>query len=237
MTDHDQHVHALHDAHHVALCCRALTKDHGEGRGLNAVDLDLPAGQRLAIVGHNGSGKTTLLRMVAGLSEPTSGHAQVFGEPAGSVSARAHVAYVGDQPVFYDDLSLREHLHYVAGLYGAADDDRADQLLKILGLTERADDLPTRFSRGLRQKAALAVALARPFRLLLIDEPFVGLDTAGRRALLTLVDEAAAQGATVVMATHDRDLASTAQRVVVLADGSVTHDGSVADLETFMGPV
>lgn len=226
------------DDRDLALWCRGLSKDHGEGRGLQAVDLDVPAGQRLAIVGHNGSGKTTLLRVVAGLSEPTSGDVRVFGEPAGSLAARAHVAYVGDQPVFYDDLSLREHLHYVGGLFGADPDlDRATHLLDALGLAERADDLPTRFSRGLRQKAALAVGLARPYRLLLIDEPFVGLDAAGRHALITLIDEAVGHGATVVMATHDRQLASTAQRLVVLADGSVAHDGPVTELETFMGPL
>lgn len=219
-----------------ALRCRALAKDHGEGRGLAPLDLDVPAGQRVAIVGHNGSGKTTLLRMIAGLSEPTSGVAQVFGAEPGSLQARASVAYVGDQPAFYDDLSLREHLVYVGGLHGAGDDtDTHRHLLDVFGLSARADDLPTRFSRGLRQKAALAVALARPFRLLLIDEPFVGLDQVGRRALIGLIDEATARGATVVMATHDRDLAATAQRLVVLADGAMIHDGGVHDLEAFMG--
>jgi ABC-2 type transport system ATP-binding protein len=220
----------------MALRCRALAKDHGEGRGLAPLDLDIPMGQRVTIVGHNGSGKTTLLRMIAGLSEPTSGEAQVFGAAPGSLPARAAVAYVGDQPAFYDDLSLREHLVYVGGLHGAGHDtDTHQHLLDVFGLDARADDLPTRFSRGLRQKAALAVALARPFQLLLIDEPFVGLDQAGRRALMVLIDEAAAQGATVIIATHDRDLAATAQRLVVLADGVMIHDGDVGDLEAFMG--
>lgn len=220
----------------AALRCRGLAKDHGEGRGLAPLDLEIPSGQRVAIVGHNGSGKTTLLRMIAGLSEPTGGDVMVFGASAGTLQARADVAYVGDQPAFYDDLSLREHLVYVGGLHGAGDDTAThDHLLDVFGLQARADDLPTRFSRGLRQKAALAVALARPFRLLLIDEPFVGLDQAGRRALIALIDEAAARGATVVVATHDRDLAATAQRLVVLADGMMIHDGDVGDLEAFMG--
>lgn len=220
----------------LAVRCRALHKDHGEGRGLGSVDLEVPAGQRLAIVGHNGSGKTTLLRLLAGLGEATSGEAWVFGTPVGEMQARADVAYVGDQPTFYDDLSLREHLQLVGGLFGAEPQtERIDHLLATLGLAARADDLPTRFSRGLRQKAALAVALARPFRLLLIDEPFVGLDAAGRQALLDLIDQASDDGATVVMATHDRQLAATAGRVVVLAEGAIVHDGTADDLETFMG--
>jgi ABC-type multidrug transport system ATPase subunit len=219
----------------AAVQCRNLTKDHGEGRGLMGLDLDIAEGERVAVVGHNGSGKTTLMRLVAGLSEPTAGEAWVFGHVAGSLDARGDVAYVGDQPTFYDDLSLRQHLVYVGGLYGGrCEAANHDHLLESLGLTARADDLPNRFSRGLRQKAALAVALARPFRLLLIDEPFVGLDSAGRRALLGLLDDASGRGVTVVTATHDRELAATARRLVVLGEGRVLHDGSIDDLEAFM---
>jgi ABC-2 type transport system ATP-binding protein len=219
-----------------ALTCRSVVKDHGDGRGLALLDLEIAAGERVALVGHNGSGKTTLMRLVAGLSEPTAGEVLVFGARAGSLEARADVSYVGDQPVFYDDLTLREHLVFIAGLHGAPlDRVRQDRLLDLFGVLNRADELPTRFSRGLRQKAALAVALNRPYRLLLIDEPFVGLDPAGRRALLELLAEASARCATVIMATHDRDLAATAQRLVVLSEGRVSHDGPIDDLEAHVG--
>lgn len=220
---------------HAAVQCSNLTKDHGEGRGLICLDLAVAEGERVAVVGHNGSGKTTLMRLLAGLAEPTSGDAWVFGHRAGSLDARRDVAYVGDQPTFYDDLSLRQHLVFVGGLYGDTPTvHHHDHLLEVLGLAARADDLPTRFSRGLRQKAALAVALARPFRLLLIDEPFVGLDATGRRALLGLLDDASDRGVTVITATHDRELAATARRLVVLGEGRLTHDGPIDDLEAFM---
>lgn len=220
---------------HSAVRCRNLTKDHGQGRGLVGLDLDIAQGERVAIVGHNGSGKTTLMRLLAGLAQPTSGEAWVLGHAAGSLDARRDVAYVGDQPTFYDDLSLRQHLVFVGGLHGDAPMvHHHDHLLEVLGLSARADDLPTRFSRGLRQKAALAVALARPFRLLLIDEPFVGLDAAGRRALLALLDDASRRDVTVVTATHDAELAATAGRLVVLDEGHLSHDGPIDDLETFM---
>jgi ABC-type multidrug transport system ATPase subunit len=98
-------------------------------------------------------------------------------------------------------------------------------LLPDLGLAGRADDLPSRFSRGLRQKTAIVLGLIRPFGLLLIDEPFVGLDPPGREALIELMDDAASSGATVVVATHQLEYVTKAQRCVALRDGSVVYDG------------
>ena len=105
--------------------------------------------------------------------------------------------------MLYDDLDVFEHLEYIAGLHGVADwEPRATELVERLGLSERGDDLPARFSRGLRQKVSLAIAFIRPFELLLVDEPFVGLDTAGRGVFCELLSEAVAGGATAVIATH-----------------------------------
>ncbi len=145
----------------------------------------------MALIGHNGSGKTTFLRMAAGLLEPSGGAIELFGHPVGSIEARAAVSYVSDNPTFYEDLSVWEHLEYVARLHGRDDweQDAAD-LLGHLGLYERADDLPVTFSRGLRQKTALTIGLIRPYELFLIDEPFVGLDAAGKAALLELLQDA-----------------------------------------------
>ena len=112
----------------------------------------------------------------------------VLGSPVGSLEARAATSYLGDQPVFYDDLSVWEHLEYIAKLHGHDDwEGHATDLLETVGLLDRRDDLPMTFSRGLRQKAAIALAFIRPFELLLVDEPFVGLDRTGRDALLDLL--------------------------------------------------
>ena len=113
----------------------------------------------------------------------------IDGHPAGSLPARAALAYLSDSPTFYEDLSVWEHLEYVARLHGHEDweQDAAD-LLDHLGLYDRADDLPTSFSRGLRQKASIAMAFIRPFDVLLVDEPFVGLDASGKAALMELLD-------------------------------------------------
>ena len=151
---------------------------------------------------------------------------QAFDRGRWRLKARAAVSYLADTPSFYDDLSVWEHLEYVARLHGVAEwEQTAADLLGHLGLYERADHLPSTFSRGLRQKAAIALAFIRPFELLLVDEPFVGLDVIGRDALLELFDEAAAKGSTLVVATHELQFAKRSQRLIVLADGGLVHDG------------
>lgn len=219
-----------------ALALRELTKSYGQADGdrpaLASLTLEVPAGQLVALVGHNGSGKTTMMRMVAGLLDPTGGEIDVHGHGRGSLEARAELSYLADQPTFYDDLSLREHLEFVARMHGVAEwTERAEQLVGRLGLTARYDHLPTTFSRGLRQKAAIAIAFVRPFSLLLVDEPFVGLDQAGKDALLALFDEAHAEGATLVVATHELSFVHRADRLLALADGEVRYDGSPGDAD------
>jgi ABC-type multidrug transport system ATPase subunit len=206
---------------------RGVGKDYGDLVALQPTDLTVPTGQAVAIVGHNGSGKSTLLRIVAGLLDATAGEVVVVGQAAGTPDARAATSYVPDEPVLYDDLSVREHLLYVGALHGlTVTDEVVDELTGRLGLTGRVDDLPARFSRGLRQKAGLAVGLVRPYSLLLIDEPFVGLDAPGREALLVLLDEASDAGATLVIATHDPTFVERVDRCIALRDGSVVHDGA-----------
>ncbi len=213
-----------------ALAAIDLTKDYGDGPALDSVSLTIEAGERTALVGHNGSGKTTLLRMAAGLLDSTSGRLEIFGCRPVDIDARRRLSYLSDTPVFYDDLSVWEHLEYTARLHGVVDwIDRASELLVALGLDSRADDLPSRFSRGLKQKAAIATALVRPFDLLLVDEPFVGLDTAGTKALLSSFDDASDRGATLVVATHEPSFLDRVSRVIILRNGEVVHDGSPTD--------
>ena len=216
-----------------ALIADGLVKTYGDAPALGPVDLTVTANERVVLIGHNGSGKTTLLRLAAGLLDPTAGTVTLCGHPVGSIEARAAVSYLGDQPVFYDDLSVREHLEYVARLHGNDDwEAQADDLLNRLGIAERADELPTTFSRGLRQKAAIALAFVRPFELLLVDEPFVGLDQGGREALLELLGEAHAAGAALLVATHELQTVAAAQRVVALRDGAVVFNGPPSEADS-----
>lgn len=213
----------------AALEVRDLAKDYGDGPALLPLTLRIEKGERVALIGHNGSGKTTFLRLAAGLLQPVSGSVSVFGHPTGSIDARRHLSFIADAPTFYDDLSVWEHLEYTARLHGTTDwEQRAADLLGVLGIYERADDLPNRFSRGLKQKAAIALAMVRPFDVLLVDEPFVGLDADGKDALLTLFDQAHEVGATLVVATHELGFVSTATRTVALRDGQLIFDGDTS---------
>ena len=204
----------------------ALTKDYGDRPALLPVDLRVDRGEQVALIGHNGSGKSTLLKLAAGMLDASGGTVSIAGQPSGSLRARALTSYLADNPTFYDDLSVWEHMEYVSRLHGVSDwQQTAADLLAQVGLYERADDLPMTFSRGLRQKAAIALAFCRPFDLMLVDEPFVGLDARGREALVELLGENKARGAASIVATHELGFAATAARMVVLADGEVVYDG------------
>jgi len=211
---------------------RGLVRRYATLVALGELDLDIEAGEFIALVGPNGAGKSTLLACVAGLLEPSEGEVKVLGYNAGSIPARAATSYLGDEPVLYDDLSLEEHLEYVARLHGLEDWERpAADLVTRLGLDERVDDLPAHFSKGMRQKTSIALGLLRPFQLLLADEPFDGLDPPSREILTDLLSEAAASGAAVIVSTHRLDIAERASRCIALFDGKITHDGP-ADQET-----
>lgn len=209
-----------------------LAKDYGDGLGLVSLDLEIGPGELVMLVGPNGAGKSTFLGCASGLLEPTGGTLTVVGHVPGSIEARAATSFLPDHPVLYDDLSVWEHLEYVARLNNTEDwEEYADELLDMFGLTERADDLPTTFSRGLRQKTGLILGLIRPFSLLLIDEPYVGLDAPGQATLTEVLADLAEQGASVICSTHQLDLVPHATRCVGLRDGTKVYDGT-ADATT-----
>lgn len=220
-----------------ALVATGLTKTYDDLVALHPLDLTVPAGGSVALIGHNGSGKSTFLRMAAGLLDRTGGELEIAGFDLGDVEARATTSFLPDDPVLYDDLSLREHAEYVSRLHGGDGfDDYALDLCERLGLGDRIDDLPSRFSRGLRQKTSIVLALVRPFSLLLVDEPFVGLDQPGKLVLLELLEEVASDGAATVVATHDPAYVDRVDRSIALRDGQVVFDGK-ASVDQVLGLV
>ena len=217
---------------------RGLTRRYGRLVGLEALDLDLAVGECIALIGANGSGKSTAVRTIAGLLEPSEGSVRICGhdphtEPDGE-QARAALALVPDSPLLYDDLTVRQHLELVALAHDAADDgleDRIDALLARLDLTKRADFLPRELSRGMRQKTGLACAFIRPARLLMLDEPVVGLDPPSQTLLGELLLEAKADGTAILMTTHQMYFADgIADRALVLGEGAILDQGSWHDV-------
>jgi ABC-type multidrug transport system ATPase subunit len=205
--------------------CDELAKDYGDARALGPISLTIEAGEAVALVGHNGSGKSTFLSLIAGRIEPTEGELRIAGYKPGEQNARALVSYLPDNPVLYEDLSLGEHLEYLSRLHGTTPEEQNTAvLLEAFSLTSRIDDLPSDYSRGLRQKAAISIGLCRPYRLLLIDEPFSGLDRAGRSTLIQLIGTVKAGNGAVLVATHDQDAVDIFDRVVTLEHGEIVDD-------------
>jgi ABC-type multidrug transport system ATPase subunit len=218
----------------VPLETSGLRRTYGRLVALRSLDLTIAAGECVALIGANGSGKSTAVRTIAGLLEPSAGWVRVCGsdphrEP-GAEAARADLALVPDSPLLYDDLTVRQHLELVALTHGAPEDG-IDALLERLGLGARTEFVPRELSRGMRQKTQLACALVRPARLLLLDEPVVGLDPPSQALLYALLLEAKRAGRAVLLTTHQMAFADgLADRAVMLEEGEVIDAGDWADV-------
>ncbi len=193
----------------------------GRFPALAGVDLDVASGEVVLLSGGNGAGKTTLLRLIAGLLPLHQGEAEVLGcdLARNRTTHRRHVAFVGHETFCYDDLTARENLRFAARATGASA-DAADAALERVGLERCAAVSHARLSAGQRRRLALGVALAREPRLLLLDEPHAGLDADGRAVLDAVLEAAAGEDLTVLIASHELDRTrSLASREVVLTAG------------------
>ncbi|HVV90361.1 MAG TPA: ABC transporter ATP-binding protein [Solirubrobacterales bacterium] len=211
----------------AVLSARGLGRTYDGYIALGSFTVDIGAGEFVALIGPNGAGKTTFLNLAAGLLEPSSGRIAVAGEVPGSLEARRALSYLPDTPVFYEDLSVVEHLEYVAALHGVREPTaRIDELIDRLGLDGWEDALGTELSKGMKQKASIALALVRPFKVLLADEPLDGLDPPSREVLFDLLAETKAAGAAIVVSTHRPDVIAAADRCVAIRDGRLAYDGT-----------
>ncbi len=182
-------------------------------------------GSNIVLQGDNGVGKTTLLLMLAGLEHPNSGTIEIRGHAPQSVGARTVTSFAPDQPALFDDLTVADQMTYVARLHGLSEPfEVADMFVEALGAEPLLDRFPRGMSKGQRQKSGLLVATARPFELLLLDEPTTGLDEASRRQLVSVLGTLGQRGIVVVSSTHDTDLIAAADEVVRVADGSLHRD-------------
>ena len=205
------------------------------------LDLTVRSGEFYALLGPNGAGKTTTLRMIAGLQAPDAGQIRVFGIDAlaDPIAAKRVVAWLPDEPLLYDKLTALEYLEFVAGLWsvdGATAVRRAEELLRWLGLWEQRDSRCGTFSRGMKQKAALAGALIHDPRLLILDEPLTGLDAGAARQVKDLLVERVRHGGTVILTTHILEVAERlADRIGIIRAGRLVAEGSLDDLRRAQG--
>jgi heme ABC exporter ATP-binding subunit CcmA len=190
----------------ISIETRRLTKAFGARTVLDRIDLEVAEGQSVALTGANGAGKTTLLRCLASLVRPTGGDVRWFGEPAGKDPAsRRMIGMVAHESHLYPDLTALDNLLFAARMCGVRRPrQEAERWLREVGLDAHAHRLPSRMSKGMRQRLAVARALVHDPQILLLDEPFSGLDAAGAEWLLELLRDLGRRGRTICFATHDR---------------------------------
>ena len=223
-----------------ALQLRGLTKTFARP-AVDELDLTLRAGEFYGLLGPNGAGKTTTLRMVAGLLKPDAGAISVFGIDAlaDPVAAKRIMAWVSDEPMIYDKLTPYEYLEFVAGLWGidpATAQEKAEDLIGWLGLEPHANERCESFSKGMRQKVALAGALVHDPRLIILDEPLTGLDAGSARQVKDVLLSRVRAGDTVVMTTHILEVAERmAERIGVIAAGRLIAEGTLDELRLKAG--
>jgi ABC-2 type transport system ATP-binding protein len=223
-----------------ALELRSLTKSFGRP-AVDGLDLSIAAGEFYALLGPNGAGKTTTLRLVAGLIPADAGDIRVFGIDArrSPIEAKRIVAWLPDEPMLYDKLDPLEYLEFVAGLWsieGRRAKRLAEELLESLGLWPHCCERCEGFSRGMKQKLALAGALIHEPHLMMLDEPLTGLDAGAARQVKDILTERVRSGATIIMTTHILEVAERlAGRIGIIARGKMIAEGTLDELRLSAG--
>ncbi|WP_417517972.1 ABC transporter ATP-binding protein [Minwuia sp.] len=217
------------------LAIERIGKSYGKHVALEDVSLGAGVGERIALLGHNGAGKSTLMKLVLGLSQPSSGRISVLGSLPGTDVARSVTAYLPESVSFHRSLTGREQLGLFSRLAGTPDSDVAD-LLDRVGLKDAADRRIGTWSKGMRQRLGLAQVLLGCPKLALLDEPASGLDPISRAELYGIIDEMAAKGTTVLIASHAlTEVEARTDRIAILNRGRLIADDSLSNLRKQAG--
>lgn len=230
----------MHEPRPVSLATRGLRKEF-DHPAVDGLDFTIYGGEFYCLLGPNGAGKTTTLRMVAGLLRPDSGTVEIDGIDAVArpEDAKQITAWLSDEPMIYDKLTPYEYLEFVAGLWRINSEvaqARAVELLHWLGLGDEAHKRCEGFSKGMRQKVALAGALVHDPKLIILDEPLTGLDAGSARIVKNVLRERVANGGTVIMTTHILEVAERmADRIGVIASGRLIAEGTLDELRVKTG--
>ncbi len=224
-----------------ALQLTGITKVFGDKRAVDNLDLTIEPGAFYALLGANGAGKTTTLRIVASLLKPDAGRVSIFGIDAlaNPIAAKRMTAWLPDEPMLYDKLTPTEYLEFIAGLWNVAPNlakARADELIDVLELGPHRHLRCEGFSRGMKQKVALAGALVHDPRLIMLDEPLTGLDAAIARQVKNLLTARVRAGATIILTTHILEVAERlADKIGIVHHGRLVAEGTLAQLRDKFG--
>ena len=224
-----------------AIRLEGLSKQFGQKHAVQNINLSIPQGMLYGLLGPNGAGKTTTLRMIAGLLRPDAGEVLILGDSVtqNPEIAKQHLAYLPDDPMLYAKLRPLEYLEFVAGLWGIAAEQaapKAEEFLKSLLLWENRFDMVETFSRGMKQKLALAGALIHQPKVLILDEPLTGLDVAAARHVKAMLHDFVAAGNTVIFTTHILEVAEKlCERLAIISSGMLVAEGTLAELQARAG--
>lgn len=217
------------------LTASQLSKTFGTFTAVNKVDIHINAGEMIALAGHNGAGKSTLMKMLLGLLTPTSGSISINGYSATSLAARQLIGYLPETVALYPNMTGFETLDFFADLKHVSR-ERNRELLTRVGIIEAAKKRVGTYSKGMRQRLALAQALLGQPKILLLDEPTTGLDPASRADFYRILNELRAQGTAILLSSHAlAELADQADRIVIMKSGVKTADGDLHALRRDAG--
>jgi ABC-2 type transport system ATP-binding protein len=221
-----------------AVRTEALRKLFGSIPAVDGLNLSIPVGQIYGLLGPNGSGKTTLIRLLLGLLRPTSGRALILGTEMPNKPVLSQIGYMTQSPALYDELTARENVAFFAAMYSARepiDRRRIDEVLDLVDLSDRAGSQAHTLSGGMKQRLSLACAIVHRPRLLLLDEPTVGVDPQLRAAFWSYFRRLAADNVTIVVSSHVMDEAERCDRLGFLRLGNLLAEGTAAELRAQAG--
>lgn len=218
-----------------------LTKSYGSFQAVKHVDFNVQPGEIFGFLGVNGAGKTTTLKMLAGVLKPTTGSIKICGHDMSSAPEKAKgvTGYIPDRPYIYNKLTGREFLYFVSDLYSVSDKDadyRIDELLNEYGLLEWQDELVESYSHGMKQRLATCAALVHKPKVLIVDEPMVGLDPHGAKFLKEAFRKYADEGMSILLSTHTLSVAEeVADRLAIIHKGSIITMGTLEHIRQTAG--
>jgi ABC-2 type transport system ATP-binding protein len=223
------------------LSCRDLEKSYGDRRAVAGVGFEIAAGETYGLLGPNGAGKTTTISMICGLLARDAGEVIVDGKPltTSSTDAKKAIGYVPQDLAIYPDLTAKENLRFFGRLYGMSRGEikrRSDEVLEVTGLADRADEHTSGFSGGMKRRLNIGIALLHKPRLLVLDEPTVGVDPQSRNAILGNVEALSDAGMAVLYTTHYMEEAERlCDRVAIIDEGEIKAEGTRRELVAILG--